>query len=158
MAAADWKVRGGEYNAESARVYGWRLAPASRYTGTGDPMLCPPISDEQARLLGLAAADGRIGPDTLRAFMREQTRARGASQSSFLDAFDFSTVNLDRPDPVRPGADKGGKGGKGLNPPDPKLPDPKLPAEPAPRKSSAGYVAAAVLVAAGAWYYFKGRR
>jgi hypothetical protein len=153
MAAADWKVRGGEYNAESARVYGWRLAPASRYTGTGDPMLCPPISDEQARLLGLAAADGRIGPDTLRAFMREQSRARAASQSTFLDAFDFTAVNLDRPDPVRPGADRGGKG---LNPPDPEPPAP--PAEPAPRKSSAGYVAAAVLVAAGAWYYIKGRR
>jgi hypothetical protein len=154
MAAADWKVRGGEYNAESARVYGWRLAPASRYTGTGDPMLCPPISDEQARLLGLAAADGRIGPDTLRAFMREQTRARGASQSSFLDAFDFASVNLDRPDPVRPSARR--DGGTGLNPPDPEPPAP--PAPPAPRKSSAGYVAAVVLAAAGAWYYFKGRR
>ena len=157
MAAADWKVRAGEYNAESARVYGWRLAPATRYAGTGDPMLAPPISDEQARLLGLAAADGRIGPDTLRAFMREQGRARAASVSTFLDAFDFAGVNLDRPDPVRPSARRGG--GTGLNPPAPPAPTPPAPpAPPAPRKSSAGYVAAVALAAAGAWYYFKGRR
>lgn len=156
MATGDWKVRAGEYNAESARVYGWRLAPATRYAGTGDPMLAPPISDEQARLLGLAAADGRIGPDTLRAFMREQARARAASVSTFLDAFDFSNVNLDRPDPVRPSARRGG--GAGLNPPAPPAPTPPAPPAPTPRTSSAGYVAAVALVAAGAWYYLKGRR
>jgi hypothetical protein len=157
MAAADWKVRGGEYNAESARVYGWRLAPASRYTGTGDPMLCPPISDEQARLLGLAAADGRIGPDTLRAFMREQTRARGASQSSFLDAFDFSAVNLDRPDPVRPGARRDPAPPPGVRPPAPTPPAPPAPPAP-PKQSRAPIVIGLAAAAAATWYYLRGRR
>lgn len=154
--AEDWKTRAGQYNAESARVYGWRLAPATRYTGAGDPSLAPPISDEQARLLGLASADGRIGPDTLRAFMREQARARAASTSTFLDAFDFAQVNLDRPDPVRPGAHV--RRPPGLTPPAPTPPSPTPPApRPAPQISRAPLVVG-LLAAAGAVYYFMRRR
>jgi hypothetical protein len=152
----DWKTRAGEYNAESARVYGWTLQRGTRYSGPGDSTMAPPISDAQARLLGIAAADGRIGPDTLRAFMREAKREADAGVTTFLAALDFDNVSLDRPDPVRPGARRDPAPPPGVRPPAPTPPAPKPPAP--PKQSRAPIVVGIAAAAAAAWYYLRGRR
>jgi hypothetical protein len=155
----DWKTRAGEYNAESARVYGWTLQRGTRYSGPGDSTMAPPISDAQARLLGIAAADGRIGPDTLRAFMREAKREADAGVTTFLAAFDFDNVSLDRPDPVRPGARRTPPPGVRPPAPTPPAPTPPAPKPPAPPKQSrAPIVVGIAAAAAAAWYYLRGRR